>query len=49
MENVYDNVIDLSNKLNLEEQINIISYLDIMISMDSANADILQPTMMYLF
>ncbi len=36
-ENVYDNVIDLSNKLNLEEQINIISYLDIMISMDSAN------------
>tara|TARA_E500000178_G_scaffold44437_1_gene39691 strand:+ start:845 stop:1909 length:1065 start_codon:yes stop_codon:yes gene_type:complete len=36
-ENVYDNVIDLSNKLNLEQQINIIHYLDLMISMDSAN------------
>lgn len=36
-ENVYDNVIDLSNKLNLEQQINIINYIDLMISMDSAN------------
>ena len=36
-ENVYDNVIDLSNKLNLDQQINIINYLDLMISMDSAN------------
>lgn len=36
-ENVYDNVIDLSNKLNLQQQINIINYLDLMISMDSAN------------
>ena len=36
-ENVYENVIDLSNKLNLEQQINIINYIDLMISMDSAN------------
>ena len=36
-ENVYDNVVDLSNKLNLGQQINIINYLDLMISMDSAN------------
>ena len=33
----YDNVIDISKNFNLREQINIINYMDLMISMDSAN------------
>ena len=36
-DNAYDNVMDISKNFNLEEQINIINYMDLMISMDSAN------------
>lgn len=33
----YDNIIDISGKLTLESELLLISYLDVMISMDSAN------------
>ena len=39
-ENAYDNVIDIASPFNLTEQINIITYTDLMISMDSANGHI---------
>jgi len=39
-EKAYDNVIDVASPFNLTEQINIINYIDIMISMDSANGHI---------
>ena len=39
-ENAYGNAIDMSRKYNLTEQIAIMYYLDIMISMDSANGHI---------
>ena len=39
-EKAYSNVKDFSNKYNLTEQINIMYYLDVMISMDSANGHI---------
>jgi len=39
-ENAYDNVTDIASPFNLMEQINIISYADLMISMDSANGHI---------
>ncbi len=39
-ENAYENVLDMSIKYNLVEQINIMYYLDLMISMDSANGHI---------
>ena len=39
-EKAYSNVRDISKKHNLTEQINIMYYLDVMISMDSANGHI---------
>ena len=36
-ENAYNNVSDMSRKYSLTQQINIMYYLDVMISMDSAN------------
>ena len=39
-EKAYSNVRDISNQHNLTEQINIMYYLDVMISMDSANGHI---------
>ena len=39
-EKAYSNVRDISKKYNLTEQINIMYYLDVMISMDSANGHI---------
>jgi len=33
----YENIIDVSSKLNLESEMLLISYLDVMVSMDSAN------------
>ena len=39
-EKAYDNVTDIASSFNLTEQINIISYADLMISMDSANGHI---------
>ena len=36
-ENAYNNVSDMSKKYSLTQQINIMYYLDVMISMDSAN------------
>lgn len=33
----YDNIVDISGKLNLESELLLISYLDVMVSMDSAN------------
>ena len=36
-ENAYNNVSDMSRKHSLTQQINIMYYLDVMISMDSAN------------
>ena len=38
--NAYSNVMDMSRKYSLVEQINIMYYLDVMISMDSANGHI---------
>tara|TARA_Y100000385_G_scaffold219581_1_gene229039 strand:+ start:297 stop:1364 length:1068 start_codon:yes stop_codon:yes gene_type:complete len=39
-ESAYDNVIDAASPFNLKEQVKIINYIDIMISMDSANGHI---------
>ena len=39
-ENAYANVIDITKEYNLTEQINIMYYLDVMVSMDSANGHI---------
>ena len=36
----YENVINLAGKIDLEEQLNVISNLDVMLSMDSGNAHI---------
>jgi ADP-heptose:LPS heptosyltransferase len=37
-QNKYDNVINLAGKLSLTEELNVISNLDVMLSMDSGNA-----------
>lgn len=37
-QNKYENVINLAGKFNLNEELNIISNLDVMLSMDSGNA-----------
>jgi len=34
---IYDNITDVSGKLNLESELLLMSYLDVMVSMDSAN------------
>jgi ADP-heptose:LPS heptosyltransferase len=39
-ENAYDSVVDVSSSFTLTQQINIINYIDVMISMDSANGHI---------
>ena len=39
-ENAYTNVMDMTREYNLTEQINIMYYLDVMVSMDSANGHI---------
>ena len=36
----YKNVINVSSRFNLNQQINIVNYIDLMISMDSANGHI---------
>ncbi|MCB0445372.1 MAG: glycosyltransferase family 9 protein, partial [Gelidibacter sp.] len=40
LENKYDNVINLAGKLTLDEELDVISNLDVMLSMDSGNAHI---------
>lgn len=40
LQNKYDNVINLAGKLSLDQELNVISNLDVMLSMDSGNAHI---------
>ena len=40
LQNKYDNVINLAGKLTLNQELNVISNLDVMLSMDSGNAHI---------
>lgn len=40
IQNKYDNVINLAGRLSLDQELNVISNLDVMLSMDSGNAHI---------